>query len=116
MARNWLRSVILVLPWPVAGLWFWLGFEDRTQMLAALALASIAVVGAFWYFRVQNERHWRTVMDAYAERALAQDQSYQRPKAGEPEGQRRSQLAAEQRRDSYRFRTKEGDPHARTQP
>ena len=76
---KWLLSLILLLTLTLAGYWVWLGSESRPQMLGALALASMAVVGALWLRRSRAERRWRTVLDAYAERALAQHLSRKRP-------------------------------------
>ena len=75
-----LLSLILLSTLPLGGYWVWLGSESRPQMLGALALASMAVVGALWLRRKQAERRWRTVLNAYAERAVAQHLSRRRPR------------------------------------
>ena len=73
MAKQWLVPVLLLPMLALAGYWFWPGFANRTHVLGALVLASTVVVGALWHLRLQGERRWRTALDAYAERALAQD-------------------------------------------
>jgi hypothetical protein len=75
-----LLSLVLLSVLSLAGYWVWLGSENRTQMVGALALASMALVGVFCYHRIQGERRWRNALDAYAERALAQHLSRKRPR------------------------------------
>jgi hypothetical protein len=75
-----LLSFILLLMLALAGYWIWPGLENRTQKLGLLALASMAVAGALWYLRIRGERRWRTVLDAYAERAIAQHLNLKRPR------------------------------------
>ena len=82
---KWLLSLILLSTLTLAGYLVWLGSENRTQMLGALALASMAVVGVLWR-RIRAERRWRTVLDAYAERALAQHLSRKRPRVSAAPG------------------------------
>jgi threonine/homoserine efflux transporter RhtA len=57
----------------VSGFWLWRAAEDPVQVVAALVLALAAVVGVLWYSHVQRGRRWRTALDAYAERSLAQE-------------------------------------------
>jgi hypothetical protein len=83
MANKWLRTLTLLLLLPLGGYWVWSGFENRTQMPGALALAALAA-GALWYRGIQAQRRWRTALDAYAERMLAQHLSRQRLKAAAP--------------------------------
>jgi hypothetical protein len=75
-----LLSLILLSMLPLAGYGIWPGFENRTQTLGVLAFASMAVAGALWYLRIRGERRWRTVWDAYAERAMAQHTNHKRPR------------------------------------
>jgi hypothetical protein len=118
MANKWLLSLILVLVLPVAGLWWWLGFEERMPMLGILGVASIAVGGALWYRRIRAQRRWQTTLDVYAQRTLAQHGRQRRPKGALARTQGRSQTRLPTvggKSDSYRFPTKEGFSHARAQ-
>ena len=84
---KWLLSFILLSTLGLAGYWVWLGSESRTQMVGASTVASMAVVGTLWLRRVQSERRWRTVLDAYAERAVAQHlSSRKRPRVSASPG------------------------------
>ena len=56
MTNNWLIRVGLAVALAGAGVWLWRASGDRAQMLAALALALTAVVGAFWQSRVASAR------------------------------------------------------------
>jgi len=81
MSNKWLLALVLPVILPLAGYWAWSGWENRTQIQVALALASMAVVAALWRLHIQAERRWRKVLDAYAERAIAQHTGRRRPRA-----------------------------------
>ncbi len=72
MANNLSRPLVPAAV-AVSGFWLWRAPEDPVQVLAALALALAAVVGVLWHAHVQRGRRWRTALDAYAERSLAQE-------------------------------------------
>jgi hypothetical protein len=55
------------------GLWWWRATEDLVPVVAVLGVASMAGVGALWQARVRAVRRWRRALDAYADRALAQN-------------------------------------------
>jgi hypothetical protein len=80
MTNNWLRWSMLAVVVAIAGFWLWQAFEDPVQEVAALALVLTAVVGAVWLSRLQAARRQRAALDAYAERALARERRWLRPK------------------------------------
>lgn len=73
MANPLFRGAVLVVTPVLAGSWFWLGLKDPMQLLAVLGLALSAVLGALWLSRAQAARRWRMALDAYADRALAEE-------------------------------------------
>lgn len=79
MANYWLRGFVLATV-AVAGFGWWQASDDLVQGLAVLAVL-LTVTGAFWLSRIQAARRWRTVLDAYAERALAQEQHHPVPRS-----------------------------------
>ena len=83
MANNRLGWIVLAVG-ALAGACLWQASEDLVQGLAALALVLAAVVAILWYSHVRRARRWRTALDAYAERSLAQE----RPRAAKPSASR----------------------------
>jgi hypothetical protein len=71
MSNSWLRWLIIGLLGGVAIVWLWQAVSDSQQLLPASGFALIVLVGAFWQYRVQAVRRWRSAVDAYAERTLA---------------------------------------------
>jgi hypothetical protein len=61
----------------VSGFWIWRASGEPVQVLAVLVFALAAVIGALWHDHVQRGRRWRTALDDYAERSLAQETSTQ---------------------------------------
>jgi hypothetical protein len=84
-----LLSLILLLMLPLAGYGIWPGFENRTQTLGVLVLAWMAVAVTLCYLRIRGERRWRTVWDAYAERAIAQHTNHKRQRVSGGAGAQR---------------------------
>jgi hypothetical protein len=64
---------------PLAGYWLWPATESRTHLLATLGLAALVVGGAYFYLRLQAQRRYRIVWDAYAERVLTRHIRHKRP-------------------------------------
>ena len=77
MANNLSRSFVPA-SMAVSGFWLWRSADDPVQVVAALVLALAAVVGVLWYSQVRRGRRWRTALDAYAERSLAQERQLSR--------------------------------------
>jgi hypothetical protein len=76
------------LVWPAAflaaglivGFWFELVEVARRQPLWLAALALTVVFGLGWFFRIRAARRLRAAMDAHAEREIAFDLRWNRPK------------------------------------
>jgi len=72
VANNLSRSLVPAA-FAVSGFWLWRAPEEPMQVAVALVLAVAAVVGVLWFAHIQRGRRWRTALDAYAERSLAQE-------------------------------------------
>jgi hypothetical protein len=64
--------------------------------MTTVILVSIALVGCVrLYRRARSSKRWKAALDAYAEREIARDRSFPRPRAGFPLMTIRSQAASE---------------------
>jgi hypothetical protein len=119
MSSKWARTLILGIL-AAAGVWLWLGFQDRVQVLGALGLALTGVVGVPSYLRIRANRRWRAALDVYAERVLAEHKRQQRIERrtvdfSRPNGAHAISNRLPTHRNGSHFRTKEGLSHAGAQ-
>jgi hypothetical protein len=108
-------SMSLALIALFAGCWVWLGLQNQAQVLGALGLASIVVIGAYWYRHASAQRRWRRAWEAYARRDLAFDASHKLPASLAAREGRGRFVAPMGHQESSRFRLKEEYSYAGSQ-
>ena len=64
-----------------AGLWLALAPDNVQIVLAAVTLATTAVVGVVWLFRARAARRFNAALEAYATRELARVRPRRAPRA-----------------------------------
>ena len=65
------------------GIGLWLGLTPSGRgptLLAGVVLAATVLSGIIWQYRVHAARQWRALMDAYAEREMAQTRRRDAPR------------------------------------
>jgi hypothetical protein len=106
---------IVVLMVSFAGCSMWLGLENPADVLGALALASVVVVGVAWYRRALAQRRWRSAWEAYARRDLAFNASDKQPTSFAARDGQGGLVAPMGHQESSRFRNTEGYAYAGAQ-